>query len=59
MLNLPIKTGCADTYYHDGGIVYLPGRDYILVVFSKDVNVYTSLMYEISSCVFEYQDTLI
>lgn len=53
------KTGCADTYYHDGDIVYLPGRDYILVVFSKDVNVYTSLMYEISSCVFEYQDTLI
>lgn len=52
------KTGCADTYYHDGGIVYLPGRDYILVVFSKDVNIYTSLMFDISSCVFQYQDTL-
>lgn len=52
------KTGCADTYYHDGGIVFLPGRDYILVVFSKDVNVYTSLMQEISACVFEYQNTL-
>ena len=32
------KTGAADLLYHDGGIVYLPGRDYILVIFSNQVD---------------------
>lgn len=49
------KTGCAETYYHDGGIVYMPGRDYIIVVFSNGVYNYPSLMEEVSSYIYEYQ----
>lgn len=53
------KTGCADSYYHDGGIVYLPGRDYILVIFSDGTSNYQSMMKDVSSYLYSYQDNLI
>ncbi len=48
------KTGCAYALYHDGGIVYLDGREYILVCFSDNAR-YTVMMPEVSKFVYEYQ----
>lgn len=48
------KTGCAYALYHDGGIVYLNGREYILVCFSDNAR-YTVMMPEVSKFVYEYQ----
>ena len=48
------KTGCAYALYHDGGIVYLNGREYILVCFSDQAR-YTVMMPEVSKFVYEYQ----
>ncbi len=48
------KTGCAYALYHDGGIVYLNGREYILVCFSDNAR-YTVMMPEVSRFVYEYQ----
>lgn len=50
------KTGCTESYYHDGGIVYLPeGRDYILVVYSKDVENHEGLMIQIAQLLYDYE----
>ena len=50
------KTGCTETYYHDGGIVYLPeGRDYILVVYSDGVENHEGLMMQIAELLYNYE----
>lgn len=49
------KTGCADTIYHDGGIIYAPDRPYILVVFTKDSLPCAPLFEEISKTVYDYE----
>ena len=48
------KTGCAYNYYHDGGIVFAPNRNFVLVVFSDGSSNYTSMMRAISSYVYQY-----
>ena len=48
------KTGCAYALYHDGGIVYTPNRDYILVIFSDQVPNYQQMMSEISKFIYDY-----
>ena len=52
------KTGAADLLYHDGGIVYLPGRDYILVIFSNEVSRMYDMMQEVSKTILNYQKSL-
>ena len=52
------KTGTADLLYHDGGIVYLPGRDYILVIFSNEVSRMYDMMQEVSKTILNYQKSL-
>lgn len=52
------KTGAADLLYHDGGIVYLPGRDYILVIFSNGVSRMYDMMQEVSKTILNYQKSL-
>lgn len=52
------KTGAADLLYHDGGIVYLPGRDYILVIFSNQVSRMYDMMQEVSKTILDYQKSL-
>lgn len=52
------KTGAADLLYHDGGIVYLPGRDYILVIFSNQVSRMYDMMQEVSKTILNYQKSL-
>ena len=49
------KTGCAYALYHDGGIVFGPSRDYILVVFQDGVMNHHAMMKELSSYVYEYE----
>ena len=49
------KTGCAYALYHDGGIVFGPERDYILVVFQDGVVNHHAMMKEISSYIYEYE----
>lgn len=48
------KTGCAYALYHDGGIVFAPNRDYVLVIFSDGSSSYTSMMAEISAYIYNY-----
>ena len=50
------KTGDTITNHHDGGIVYLPGNEYILVVFSEHVPNFENLMYEISNYTYQFQN---
>ena len=50
------KTGDTINNHHDGGIVYLPGNEYILVVFSEYVPDFENLMYEVSNFAFQYQN---
>ena len=50
------KTGCAYALYHDGGIVYGPVSDYILVVFQDGVKNHQSMMEEISAFVYNYMN---
>lgn len=52
------KTGTAYLLYHDGGIIYLPGRDYILVIFSDQVSRMYDMMNEVSKTIFDYQKGL-
>lgn len=52
------KTGCADTIYHDGGIVYGPTGDYILVCFSNGAN-YVPMMTALSEYVYNFEANLI
>lgn len=52
------KTGAADLLYHDEGIVYLPGRDYILVIFSNQVSRMYDMMQEVSKTILNYQKSL-
>lgn len=52
------KTGAANLLYHDGGIVYLPGRDYILVIFSNQVSRMYDMMQEVSKTILNYQKSL-
>ena len=49
------KTGDADAYHHDGGIVYLKDAEYILVVFTEDVFNFESLMQEVSEYTYNFQ----
>ena len=53
------KSGDAEVEYgnynHDGGIIYLPNREYILSVYTKDVTDPQAIMKEISQFVYEYQ----
>lgn len=51
------KTGWADNYYHDGGIVYTSKDDYILVIFSDGAD-YTNMMAEVSAFIYDYQMNL-
>lgn len=55
--NIPFahKTGCAETSYHDGGIIYAPDRPYILVVFTKDSLPCAPLFEQISETVYDYE----
>ncbi len=48
------KTGYAYNLYLDGGIVYSPDKDYILVVFTDNVSSRSDFFYEISNY-FYYQ----
>ena len=50
------KTGCAYELYHDGGIVFGPEKDYILVVFQDGVRDHHSMMREISSFIYTYMN---
>lgn len=52
------KTGCADALYHDGGIVYGPTNDYIIVCFSNGAS-YMKMMSAVSEYVYNYMDQLI
>ena len=45
----------AGNYNHDGGIIYLPNRNYILSVYTKDVTDPAAIMKEISQFVYKYQ----
>lgn len=47
------KTGWAYDYYLDGGIVYGPTREYILVVFTDGVYQKSELFYELSKYFYE------
>lgn len=49
------KTGNAYALYHDGGIVYLPQNEYVLVIFSDQVSQYEAMMAEVSRYVYQYQ----
>lgn len=50
------KTGdIDDKYFHDGGIVYLPNRNYILVIYTKKTTDHVGLMSEISKFIYDYQ----
>ena len=49
------KTGCAYALYHDGGIVFGPNRDYVLVVFQDGVVHHQDMMGAISSFIYEYE----
>lgn len=51
------KTGELSNIYNDGGIVYLPNRNYILVVYTQDSSYKYELMNEISSFIYSYQKT--
>ena len=52
------KTGCAYDFYHDGGIVYGPNRDYILVVFTKGVSNYGRTFKNLSALVYDYEKSV-
>ncbi len=50
------KTGCADDIYHDGGVVYMGDRDYIISLFTAGFGDDRSeMMAEISKYVYEYE----
>ena len=49
------KSGWADGYYLDGGIVFGPSRDYVIVVFTNNVSNRTKLFSEIQSTVYNYE----
>ena len=48
------KTGCAYSLYHDGGIVFAPNRDYVLVIFSDGSSSYSAMMRDISAYIYNY-----
>ena len=48
------KTGVAYANYHDGGIIFTPHRDYILIIFSDQVQGYNAMMQEISKFIYDY-----
>ena len=50
------KTGCAYELYHDGGIVYGPVSDYVLVVFQDGVKDHHGMMKEISAFIYNYMN---
>lgn len=52
------KTGCAEAIYNDGGIVYGPTGDYIIVCFSNNAK-YIPMMTAVSKYVYEYEASLI
>ena len=53
------KTGCADDIYHDGGVVYMGDRDYIISLFTAGFGDDRSeMMAEISRYVYEYEANL-
>lgn len=53
------KTGCADDIYHDGGVVYMGDRDYIISLFTAGFGDDRSqMMAEISRYVYEYEVSL-
>ena len=51
------KTGEISNIFNDGGIVYLPNRNYIVVVFAEDVGYKYNLMKDVSTFLFDYQST--
>ena len=50
------KTGCAYELYHDGGIVFGPVSDYVLVVFQDGVKDHHGMMKEISAFIYNYMN---
>lgn len=51
------KTGWDGDNYHDGGIVYVPQGDYILVIFSEGTY-YSDMMQRVSEFIYDYQSNL-
>lgn len=48
------KAGWAYEYYLDGGIVYAPNRNYILVIFTNNVSNEYQLCYDLSNKLYDY-----
>ena len=57
-VTLAHKSGWAYDYYHDGGIVYADHRDYILVVFTQSVSNYGTVFKDLSSLVYQYENSV-
>ena len=49
------KSGWAYNYYLDGGIVYVPNRNYIFVVFTDNVQNNRNLCYDLSNAIYQYE----
>lgn len=52
------KSGWAYDLYLDGGIVYIPDKDYILVLFTDQISNKTDFFKEISSLFYTYETNL-